>query len=170
MNLSVTLRPIQPADQEFLYQVYASTRTDELAVTDWNEEQKQSFLRMQFDAQHRHYQEHYAKAAFSVVLLNEQPVGRLYLARWDHDIRIVDIALLPQFRRFGIGSSLLQDILTEGEQSRKTVSIHVERFNPAMRLYERLGFRKQGEVGVYFRMEWSPVQAHAASTESGVAP
>lgn len=163
MNRSVTLRPIQPADQEFLYQVYASTRTEELAVTDWNEEQKQSFLRMQFDAQHRHYQEHYAKAAFLLVLLNEQPVGRLYVIRWEHEIRIVDIALLPQFRRTGIGSSLLQDILAEGVQSGKTVTIHVEQFNPAMRLYERLGFQKLGEVGVYFLMEWSPNESSACA-------
>lgn len=170
MNRSVTLRPIQPADQEILYQVYASTRTEELAVTDWNEEQKQSFLRMQFDAQHRHYQEHYAKAAFSVVLLNEQPIGRLFVARWDHEIRIVDIALLPQFRSTGIGSSLLQDILAEGVQSGKTVTIHVEQFNPAMRLYERLGFQKLGEVGVYFLMEWSPTKSidrNASSPNSG---
>lgn len=170
MNRSVTLRSIQPQDQEFLYRVYASTRTEELAVTDWDEGQKQGFLRMQFDAQHRHYQEHYAQAAFLLVLLNEHPIGRLYVARWDHEIRIVDIALLPPHRRAGIGSSLLQDILAEGVQSGKTVSIHVEQFNPAMRLYERLGFQKIGEVGVYFLLEWSPAKSidrNASSSKSG---
>ncbi len=93
------------------------------------------------------------------MLLNEQPVGRLYVIRWDHEIRIVDIALLPQFRRSGIGSSLLQNILAEGARSGKTVTIHVEQFNPAMRLYERLGFQEIGEVGVYYRMEWSPTKS-----------
>lgn len=159
MNSKVSLRPIQPIDQAFLYQVYASTRNEELAVTDWNDEHKQSFLHMQFDAQHQYYQEHYSKAAFLLVLLNEQPIGRLYVARGEHEIRIVDIALLPEFRGSGIGSSLLQNILAEGARSGKKVSIHVEQFNPAMRLYERLGFQRNGEVGVYFLMEWSPAKS-----------
>jgi ribosomal protein S18 acetylase RimI-like enzyme len=156
MNRSVTLRSIQPKDQDFLYQVYASTRTEELAVTDWDEGQKQGFLQMQFMAQHRHYQEHYPAAAFQVIVQHGQPIGRLYVDRWQHEIRIVDIALLPEHRGAGIGSSLLKDILAEGAQTGKPVTIHVEQFNPALRLYERLGFQKIGEVGVYFLMQWSP--------------
>ena len=85
-------------------------------------------------------------------------------------MRAHDIALLPEHRGAGIGGRLLQDLLTEAAASGKRVSIHVERFNPAMRLYERLGFTKQEEVGVYFRMEWSAGQKNAASTEHGVSP
>ncbi len=156
MPLTIALRPVCSEDEEFLYQVYASTRTEELAVTDWDQGQKQGFLRMQFDAQHRYYQEHYANAAFSVVLLNERPIGRLYVARWNHEIRIMDVALLPDHRRAGIGSSLLKDIQAEAAVAGKPVTIHVEQFNPALHLYERLGFEKVIEVGVYFLMKWTP--------------
>ena len=157
-------------DHEFLYRVYASTRQEELAAVPWTAEQKEAFLRSQFSLQHQHYQKYYAEAAFDIILCGGEPAGRLYVLRSPGEIRIVDIALLPEHRGAGIGSKLLQDLLTEAAASGKFVSIHVERFNPAMRLYERLGFTKQEEVGVYFRMEWSPVQRHAASTEHGVSP
>lgn len=152
------LRPMNSEDHEFLYRVYASTRQEELAAVPWTVEQKEAFLRSQFSLQHQHYQKYYADAAFDVILCDGAPAGRLYVFRSAEEIRIVDIALLPEHRGAGIGTRLLQDVLTEAAASGKRVSIHVERFNPAMRLYERLGFRKQEEVGVYFRMEWSPLQ------------
>lgn len=157
-------------DHEFLYRVYASTRQEELATVPWTAEQKEVFLRSQFSLQHQHYQKYYADAAFDVILCAGEPAGRLYVFRSPGEIRIVDIALLPEHRGAGIGGRLLQDLLTEAAASGKRVSIHVERFNPAMRLYERLGFTKQEEVGVYFRMEWSAGQKNAASTEHGVSP
>jgi ribosomal protein S18 acetylase RimI-like enzyme len=139
---------------EFLYRVYASTREEELAVVPWNAEEKETFLRMQFNAQHQHYQQHFPDAAYSVILVDDTPAGRVYLHRRSDEIRIVDIALLPDYRSKGIGSELLSDILAEGKQTNLPVRIHVERFNPALRLYERLGFQQIGDQGVYYLMEW----------------
>src|SRR5688572_13925507 len=153
----ITLRPITPDDMEFLCQVYASTRQEEMAlVTDWSEAQKTAFLQMQFNAQHAHYAEHYSRARFQIILLNGVPIGRLYIDRRTKEIRIVDIALLPEYRNQGIGSGLLKEILAEGEQAGLPVTIHVELFNPALRLYERLGFRHIDDHGVYYLMEWKP--------------
>ena len=109
---------------------------------------------MQFDAQHAHYQEHYPGAAFDVILVDGQPAGRLYVAREDDEIRIVDIALLPEYRNRGIGTRLLRGLQSEAAAAGKPLSIHVERFNPALRLYERLGFRQIEDQGVYLFMEW----------------
>lgn len=150
---SVVLRPVEPGDEPFLYQLYASSRQEELAPVPWAEAQKDAFLWMQFAAQHRHYSEHYSEAAFQIVLVDGEPAGRLYVARWPDEIRIVDIALLPKHRNAGIGTSLLEDLITESEHIGKPLSIHVERFNPALLLYERLGFRKVADKGVYFLME-----------------
>ena len=150
---SVILRSVEPGDIAFLYRVYASTRQEELAQTGWSESQKETFLRQQFEAQSRYYREHYSEASFDVILSDGYPIGRLYLARWPEEIRIVDIALLPEYRGTGIGTKLLEDLISESEESAKPLSIHVERFNPAMRLYERLGFRNAADKGVYFLME-----------------
>ena len=154
---SVALRPVRPEDEAFLYEVYASTRADEMALVDWSEEQKDAFLRMQFNAQAHFYQENYPGAEFQVILWDDQPAGRLYIHRRPDEIRIMDIALLPEYRRHGIGSHLLNQILDEARANRLPVTIHVERMSPAMRLYDRLGFRLLEEKGIYYLMEWTPM-------------
>lgn len=146
---AVRLRPIVEDDREILYRCYASTRAAEMLIVDWTEEMKEQFLRMQFHAQTEHYNKHYAGAQFQLVLVGDTPAGRLYVDRWKDEIRIVDITLLPEFRSQQIGSSLLADLIAESTSSGKPLSIHVEKFNPAMRWYVRLGFQAVGEVGVY---------------------
>ena len=150
----LVFRPITDADLPFLARLYASTRMEELAVTDWSDAQKTAFLKSQFDAQHLHYQKHYAGSEFFVIERGAQAVGRLYLARWRSEHRIVDIALLPEFRRGGFGTALLSDLLDEAARAGKAVTIHVEKYNPAMSLYRRLGFIAAGEEGAYDLMRW----------------
>ena len=153
---TVDLRPIRPDDEAFLYRVFAGTREPEMALLGWNEEQKTAFLWMQFQAQHRYYQEHFPAASFDLIVRDNAPVGRLYVDRRDDEIRVIDIALLPEHRRAGIGGALLRDLLAEADRAGKPVRIHVERNNPALRLYERLGFVRIGDTGVYYLMERMP--------------
>jgi GNAT superfamily N-acetyltransferase len=142
---------------DFLLRVYGSTREEELAmVLDWTPEQKTGFVIQQFSAQHAWYQEHYQGAQFDVILIDGIPAGRLYVHRRSSEIRLVDITLLPEFRKGGFGTAILHDLLAEGEATGKPVTIHVEIYNPAMRLYERLGFRSVEDRGVYHLMKWSP--------------
>jgi ribosomal protein S18 acetylase RimI-like enzyme len=150
------LRPIAAADQLFLCRVYASTRQSEMALVSWSEAEKEAFLRMQFEAQHSYYQDEFPKAAFQVIELEGRPIGRLYVDRRPDEIRLIDITLLPEFRNAGIGSQLLHDLLGEAAAADKPLRIHVERFNPALQLYQRLGFRQIEERGVYYLMEWNP--------------
>jgi GNAT superfamily N-acetyltransferase len=159
----VALRPAEAGDRELLFRVYASTRSEELAVVPWNDAQKEAFLRAQFGAQDRWYRENYAGATFEVVVVGGEPCGRLYVYRSDADIRIVDIALLPDHRGHGVGSALLRDLIREADAAGKRLSIHVERFNPALRLYERLGFSVAQDKGVYLFLEWLPAYVNTAS-------
>jgi ribosomal protein S18 acetylase RimI-like enzyme len=152
----VTLRRITDEDEPFLRTVYASTRVDVLTLTDWTDEQKAAFIDMQFNAQHFHYQKYYPEGSFLIIEVDAAPAGRLYVSRWEQEIRIIDIVLLPEFRGRGIGTSLLRDLLDEGQRTGKAVSIHVERINPALRLYERLGFKMIEDKGIYLLMEWHP--------------
>ena len=136
----LALRPTTPEDDSFLARVYASSRAKELAITDWSEEQKTDFCRRQFDAQSAYYAANYPEASFQIIERDGWPAGRLYVARWEKEIRIVDITLLPEFRGSGIGTRLLRDLQEEASAAGKSLTIHVERYNPARRLYERLGF------------------------------
>ena len=150
----VSLRPVTPEDDAFLAAVYASSRAEELAITGWTEEQKAEFCRRQFEAQSEYYAANYSGAAFRVIERDGQPIGRLYVARWEKEIRIVDITLLPEARGTGIGTKLLRELQEEARAAGKSLTIHVERFNRALRLYEKLGFKQIEDKGVYLLMEW----------------
>lgn len=152
----ITFRPVEDGDLEFLARLYASTREYEMAQVPWSEEQKAAFLRQQFQAQHDFYMEQFGDAQFSVVLLDGEPAGRLYVDRREDEIRLIDIALLPEHRGRGIGGGLMRDLLAEGEEAGLPVRIHVEKNNPAYRLYDRLGFERIEDQGVYDLLEWRP--------------
>ena len=122
----------------------------------WDDAQKAAFLRQQFDAQDAWWRENYADASFDVIVVDGEPAGRLYVHRGPSDIRIVDIALLPEHRGGGIGTSLLEELSAEADAAGKSLTIHVERMNPALRLYGRLGFSVAEDKGVYLFLERPP--------------
>ena len=166
----VALRAVQrEADAAFLCSVYASTRTEELAVVPWTNAQKEAFLRMQFDAQDRYWRERNPAATYDVILVDGEPGGRLYVNRSGDEIRIVDIALLPDHRGRGVGALLINGVLEEGIQTGRPVTIHVERTNRARALYERLGFRQISTTGVYDLLECRPRHGQPSSTNGDIA-
>lgn len=150
------LRPERPDDLPFLERLYASTRLDELALTDWDDAARARFCAQQFAAQCAWYLEHYPALERAVVEVESVPIGRLYLEERTDEIRIVDVALLPAGRGHGIGTELLHGTLARSRATGKPVTIHVERFNRALSLYRRLGFRVQEDRGVYLFLEWRP--------------
>ena len=153
---AIALRPAQEDDLPFLYRVYASTRQEELALVAWDEAQMDWFLRMQFDLRTRSYAQAYPEADWQVVVCDGQPSGRLIVDRCSHSIRLVDIALLPDYRGAGIGSELLRRLLEEATAAGKPVVLHVARSNPAGALYQRLGFVVSARDDVYLEMQWRP--------------
>ena len=161
----VALRPSTPEDRPFLARVYASTREAELAQTPFTDEEKAAFVEQQFTAQTRHYEAHYFDTSFDVVEVDGEPAGRLIVGRWTAEIRIVDIALLPAFRGQGVGTRVLAPVLAEADARGVPTTIHVEVFNPARRLYERLGFAVVAEAEqVYLKLE-RPVGGGPAGPE-----
>jgi len=166
----LSLRPACDADAETLLAIYASTRADELARTDWDADQKAAFVAMQFQAQSAHYRGNYRGAEFYLILVDGEPAGRLYLHRRDGDLRIMDIALLPGHRGRGIGTACLRALQAAAAAEGIGLSIHVETFNPARRLYQRLGFRPAAEAGVYILMQWAAERESAANLENTHEP
>jgi ribosomal protein S18 acetylase RimI-like enzyme len=162
-NPSLRLRLITGADKAVLCSIYASTRTEEMAqLIHWTLAQKEAFLQWQFDAQHVYYQQNYHGASFWLIERKGKAIGRLYLhpTYSDGSMRIIDITMLPEWRNKGIGRQLLQDVMVYAEQEGRLVSIHVESFNPAMKLYQRLGFQLVSKTNeVYHLLEWKSNKA-----------
>ncbi|MCP9754774.1 N-acetyltransferase [Lacihabitans sp. CCS-44] len=154
----IRLRLFSASDIDFLKEVYFSTREKELQqVNDWTNEMKVSFLTHQFEAQHEYYLKNYVGAEFFVIEKASEKIGRLYYNEgFDSTIRIIDIALLPKFQKKGFGTIILKGIFERAKEIQQNVTIHVESFNPAMKLYQKLGFKKISETnGVYHLLEWN---------------
>lgn len=152
--MTVSLHPASDQDIDFLFQVYAGTRADEMALVDWTVEQRVAFLQMQFNAQRQHYRAYYPAATYHIILREDVPIGRLIVNRSLTEILLIDIALLPEYRNAGIGTALVRQLQDEAMRTGLPVRLHVETFNSARRLYERLGFVPVDETGIYLEMEW----------------
>lgn len=155
---SLRTRPVTPADEPFLFELYASTRRDELAAWGWDAAQQEAFLRLQYLAQSRGYAAEFPDADHRIICEGDQPVGRILVHRTEQAIALVDMALLPDFRGAGIGTALIGALQAEAEASGRPLRLQVLRSNAAARrLYERLGFRITGEAGLHLAMEWRPL-------------
>lgn len=160
-SLALTLRPTGPADESFLCQLYAATRSAEMALVDWSADQKDVFVRMQFAAQQRYYLEQFPGARLDIAEQEGEPVGRFYINTTAAEIRIIDITVLPRYRGQGIAAALIGELLEEAGRAGKPVRIHVFLGNPARELYRRLGFQDAGEAGMYRLMEWTSPKGRA---------
>ena len=155
---NIALRPVRADDHDFLVEVYGATRAEELALVPWTTEQKQVFVRSQFAAQQDHYAKKYPTASHDIIMSDNRPVGRLYVARLDQEIRIIDITLLPARRNAGIGSHLIKQLLDEANHAGKITRIYVEEFNPSLRLFQRLGFTPSKQHGIHVLLQCNPGQ------------
>jgi len=153
---TVTLRSVTDDDYDFMRLLYHSTRAEEMQHFPLTDEQKTAFLDQQFAAQYEHYRIHYPTCERNIIVCDGRAVGRLWLDEWRDQIRLVDIALIPEVRGGGIGSTLVRGVLERGAAAHKPVTIHVEAYNPALRLYLRLGFHQIDTNGVYYLMRWDP--------------
>lgn len=153
--MNFTLRPFSPEYQDFLFQLYASTRQQEIAAFGWPPAQQEAFLRMQFNVRERSYESAYPEPDHRLIFDDQsRPIGRMLLAWHPDHVSLVDIALLPEYRGHGIGTQLLRELLADSDKKTLAVRLQVLRTNPAARLYERLGFTRTGEDQMYYQMEY----------------
>jgi ribosomal protein S18 acetylase RimI-like enzyme len=154
--IDIELRPVTPLDEKFLFNLYSSTRKEEMEAWGWEAKQTGAFLRMQFQAQNMGYQSQFPGAQYSIIIIYNVRAGRIVV--WDvpAEIRLVDISLLQEFRGKGIGSYLIEDLKKLSIYRKKPLRLQVLQTNRAQNLYSRLGFKLTGQSGFYLEMEWNP--------------
>ena len=148
----VTLRPVTPEDGELLLQIYAAAREIELSMVPWDDDQKRAFLEHQLAAQTAYYITEFPGATHDVILLDNEPAGRLYIDRTGDQITILDLAVLSQFRNNGVASALVSELLNEG----RPVGVCVETFNPSRDFFAKRGFEVISDDGANLRMQSTP--------------
>jgi ribosomal protein S18 acetylase RimI-like enzyme len=152
---NTTLRPATGEDREFLYEVYCSTRHSEVAQFGWDEVQIAAFLRMQFDMRERAYKMQSPTAKYGIVMFGTEQAGSMITEITNKKIGLIDIVVLPQYKRNGIATNLIKQLQNEAAASDKAVMLHVDKLNSnAFKLYERLGFLISGENELMYEMEW----------------
>jgi ribosomal protein S18 acetylase RimI-like enzyme len=151
---ALTLRPASAEEEAFLFTLYASTRTAELAILGWDAAMQNSFLRMQFRAQHMGYTAQFPESDRQIVLLDHNPVGSVWVARTPAEIRIIDLAVLSDYRNQGIGTWVLQGLMAEAAIATLPLRLQVVKFNRAIHLYQRLGGQQIGETDTHIHLEW----------------
>ncbi len=165
-GMDLSFRPIRSEDRAFLERLYATTRESELARLPWSEAEKSAFLKMQFEAQHKFYSETFEGARFDLIERASEPIGRLYVDTRPDEIRLIDIALLPEQRGCGLGTALMNDLMNQARARALPLTLHVESFNPARLLYQRLGFATLRTDGVHHLMRWDASLEPAAQRPS----
>lgn len=154
---ATTQRLATKKDRPFLYKLYTVMRAQEMALTDFSDEEKEQFLRLQFRGQRQHYKRHYPEAVNNVILLNGRPIGRLLVADLGNEIRLLDIVFLPEVQNRGIGAHYLNQLQAKAQQANLPIILHVWQLNhAALRFYKRHGFRVIADFEAYIRLEWQP--------------
>ncbi|MCG8406609.1 MAG: GNAT family N-acetyltransferase [Phycisphaerales bacterium] len=151
--MAVGLRSVQSDDRSFLYELYCSTRADELGALGWSELQREVFLKQQFAAQQRAF-DGLSHADHQIILKDGRPIGRMIVVRNDEELRLADIALLAEHRNHGIGTSLIRELLNEAQSVGKPMRLQVLNTNRAILLYQRMGLEIRSERGMYLQMQW----------------
>lgn len=151
-NDAVTLRALHSEDMAFIEHLYAGSRKEEMSRSGWPAEQVAAFLSQQFNAQHAYYQAHYSDGELLIIERGGKAIGRLYMFWGPTTLNLIDITLLPEFQRQGIGSALIEAQLRRADEQGLQVELFVESYNPAQRLYGRLGFNVCGDSGVYLKL------------------
>lgn len=144
-------------DVDFLFEVYASSRAEEMSLWGWTDEQQLQFLRMQHDAQQRSYRQHYPALQYSIILTDEEKAGRVAIVQLEEELVLVDIILLPQFQNMGVGSWILRELQRDAVDKKMPIRLNVRTDSRAQQLYERFGFQAVADSGVYVMMKWLPI-------------
>jgi len=153
---AIATRSVKPEDQSFLLELYKSSRGDDLRGLGWDEQRISEFLDMQYEAQQNFYESDYRDAADELILLEEKPIGRMMIESRPHEIRCVDLGLLPEYREHGWGTEIIQKLQEKARREKKPLRLQVIRFSRAVNLFDRLGFVRTSETGTHFQMEWTP--------------
>jgi ribosomal protein S18 acetylase RimI-like enzyme len=157
----ISLRPATAADEQFLKRVHHAARHWEFAflLQSGEAELYHKIMEQQYDSQHRFYFAAYDQAQYAVIQWTDHAIGRLYVDYRDDEVRVLDIAILPDYRGRGIGRIVMTGVCLEAAMRGKPVRLHVHYLSRALRFYQRLGFKQIAVEGPSYLMEWQ--QAHA---------
>lgn len=157
----ISLRPARDGDEPFLKRVHEAARHWEFAplLQTGQVDLYHKIMAQQYDSQHRFYFANYDTAHYGIIQWTGQPIGRLYVDYRHDEVRVLEIAVLPEYRGRGIGRIVMTGLCLEAAMRKTPVRLHVHYLSRAQRFYQQLGFREIALEGPDRLMEWSRPQA-----------
>jgi ribosomal protein S18 acetylase RimI-like enzyme len=153
--MTVSQRPTTPEDETFVRQLILDTVTEELMAWSWPEPMRSHLLEIQYFSRRGGIRARFPEA--EDVLVDGEPAGWHVLAELPDEIRWIEIMIRPERRRQGVATAVLAESMAEADRTRKPGRFSVNVTNePAIRLYERLGFRRTGGDEAQHFMEYTP--------------
>jgi GNAT superfamily N-acetyltransferase len=154
---TLAVRPALPQDEIFLYELFVAIRGPQFAHAPITPAQRESLLRMQFQAQISSYTQQFPNSCYHLVVLDSKPVGRLWFAPVNGGFHLVDIAIHPSHQSQGLGAVIVKRLQEEAQKAKLPIHSTVDRFNPgSLRFHQRLGFKIVREDQLQYYMEWRP--------------
>lgn len=153
---SVTLAEETAADEAFLLHLFISVRGPEFLEAGLAPDQVKALLKDQLRIRTAYYLENLPNLASQIIVLGEERIGQLLIARPNHAVHLTDISLLPEYRNRGIGTFILGRVCNDADRNGEPVDLMVEQRSPAISLYERLGFETIATQGIHHKMVRQP--------------
>lgn len=168
----ISIRPATDKDDAFLRRVHDAARhwEFETLLQSGQADIYHTIMAQQYKTQHEVYFASYPAAQYGVIQWTDRPIGRLYVNYRDDEVRVLDIAVLPDYRGHGVGEIVLKGICIEAGMRRVPVRLHVHYLSRAQRLYEALGFRQIGIDGPNLSMQWHHTDPDALMRGQFVPP
>jgi GNAT superfamily N-acetyltransferase len=166
-QFDLACEPVHAGDEVFLEQLFHHCQAPEFAPLGLPAPALQQLLAMQYRGRNMTYRENFPDADDKVLWVEGERAGRLTLHRSPGTIRVVDVAVSSQFRRRGVATRALEEVLAEARETGCAVRLEVRAGNPAATLYRRLGFAVTGGNGFQTEMTWRRDSKDEPATAAG---
>ncbi|AWN45728.1 N-acetyltransferase [Methylobacterium terrae] len=150
------LRPVRPADQAFLLDLFVETRPW-LSWASGDRDFLQALYEQQYRTLRAGLEAMYPEHLDFIVERTGQAVGRLAVDLGQADWRISELGILAAARGKGIGSDVVRSLQIGAERMRLPLTLSTPIYGTDARpLYERLGFRVTAIRPPHYEMAWYP--------------
>jgi ribosomal protein S18 acetylase RimI-like enzyme len=143
--MEVELKKAKNTDIPFLLLLRAVTMNDYLQASGLDTDEKSQLDRIQY---------HFDDA--NIVYYEDKRIGLFKFYFHDLTWHVIQIQILPEYQGKGIGAKLLVNLKKLADKRKQRVILSVLKSNPAMSLYQKLGFIAVAESDTEFTMEYVP--------------
>jgi ribosomal protein S18 acetylase RimI-like enzyme len=144
--MDLALRPAQAGDFAFTRRLYFETlRWIIERQFGWDQKRQDDSFARQFILEE-----------IRIITLDDADIGWQQSADLGATVFLKQLFIAPAYQRRGIGTQLMGRLMADAARAGKAVTLGVVKINPAVRLYERLGFRTTHEDEHKSYMRWDP--------------